>query len=596
MMNFFTSIKGKINTAFSILVAFSIIFIGIYLYIMFNNFYMENLEFQLKEKANIVSTAVIEDLGDNEKIQHRIDTLSEQTENFRFTIIRTDGKVLAESEKTPATLEDHSDRPEIKAALEGKTGINSRYSETLDQDLLYAAVPIVGPDQNEDVDIIAVSRVAVPLEQIQSARIQIGISIISAVLFALALTWIFGSFISHNITRPLANLTDWSKQISKGNFSKDFPIQSNDEIGQLAHHFHEMKINLSELMETLTREKNKLAVLLNNMPDGVIGVDNTKNITLINPAARSLLDIKGDLLYRPIISITRNYTLNKNLDKVLENNTQVTQTVNLDEKVLRVYITPIPEKTDTPSGAVIILQDITDLTKLEQIRKEFISNISHELKTPLTSVQGFIETLQEEIPDDNEQHQEFLEIIKDENLRSTRLIEDLTTLSKLETKPGFVSKAQDNLIPLLSRVISLAKQRWEDQGYYFQSNFSSDEIIVMMDKDKIQQALSNLIDNAVKHNPPGTNITIKTEITDDNKHVKVAVQDDGVGIQAEELPRIFERFYRVEKSRYKDDSGYGGTGLGLSITKHIIEAHDSHLEVKSEPNKGTEFYFYLKII
>ncbi|UMZ74251.1 HAMP domain-containing sensor histidine kinase [Natranaerofaba carboxydovora] len=597
-MKIFNSIKGKINTAFIFLLVLSLVFVAAYLFYYFNNFYMDNLEHQLTQKARMITVSIKDDLENKEGLQQYVLDLKDKTDDFRFTIIRNDGLVLAESETAPELTDNHIDRPEVKDVLDGKIGVNIRYSNTLNKDLLYVAHPVSSPDSDE---IDAISRVAIPLEQIQEARFNMALFITSSVLFTLFVAWIFGTLISRNITHPLDSLTKWSKQLAKGDFSHEFPVKSKDEVGQLAHHFHEMKVNLSELMDSLTEEKNKLAVLLNYMPDGVIGVDTDKNITLINPAAKNLFRIKGDLLNRPLISVTRNYTLYNNLQKVLTENIQVSQKIILDNKVLRVYITPFHPKSNTPGGAVIILQNITDLTKLEQVRKEFISNISHELKTPLTSVQGFIETLHEEFPEDNHQHKEFLDIIKEETRRMKRLIDDLTILSKLETKPGFVQPAKEELNSLIKRIISLAKERWTKHNYKIKSTLPSKEVTVLMDKDKIQQALTNLIDNAAKHNPSDTTVTLKTELNKNRTHVKISVEDDGMGIPEEELPRIFERFYRLEKSRYKDDlfgdieRSHSGTGLGLSIAKHIIEAHNSSLEVKSQIGKGTEFYFYLEI-
>ena len=596
-MKMLNSIKGKIGTAFIFLIALSVTFIAVYLFVYFNNFYMDNLEYQLKQKARMVAVSIEGNLNDRAGLQENIEHFKESTEDFRFTIIRKDGLVLAESETLPGNLDDHSNRPEVKEVLDGKTGINIRYSNTVEKELLYVAVPIIPAGQDE---LAAISRVSLPLEHIQKAQHNITLFIISAVLFAIFLAWGIGTIIARNISRPLDNLTKWSKQLARGNFTQEFPVRSNDEIGQLAHSFYEMKTNLSELMNSLTEEKNKLAVLLNNMPDGIIGVDNNKNITLINPAARDFLKIKGELLNKPLISVTRNYTLNNNLEKVLLEGTQIAQNIDIGNRALRVYITPIHGEDEQTIGAVVILQDVTDLTRLEQVRKEFISNISHELRTPLTSIQGFIETLQEEIPRENQHHQEFLEIIKGETQRFRRLIEDLTTLSRLETKPGAIQPVEGELITFLDRIISLAKERWQDKGYQIKAEFITPQVKVFMDKDKIQQALTNLIDNAAKHNPAGTSIILRAELTSERDFVKVSVVDNGIGIPEEELPRIFERFYRLEKSRYKEEmienreGSYGGTGLGLSITKHILEAHNTNLEVESRPGEGTLFYFYLQ--
>ncbi len=580
------TIKGKIVIAFSILMFVALFGVGIYLYYYFNSFYMDSLEEQLLDKARMLSQSAQDELRDGEgstsNLQDYVISMGDETD-YRFTIISSDGEVLAESERKPAELDNHLNRPEIQEALENGWGLNSRYSDTIGEEMLYAAVTIEIPD----IDQINYARVAFPLTEIQNVRINIGLIILSGTLLALMLTWMFGSLIAQSITYPVEALIKWTDHISKGNLQAKSPVKTDDEIGELAVRFENMQSNLAEIMNDLTEEKNKISILVNNMPDGVIAVDNNGVVNLVNPTAKSMLNIL-DISHKKdktLISITRNYDLHQAVQKVLFHNLQVSQEIHLDDSIIRVYATPLPDK----SGAVLILQDITDLTRLEQMRKEFISNISHELKTPLTSIQGFVETIKEEYDSENQVHKEFLEIISKETRRITRLIDDLTTLSKLETNRENVELEKIEVKELLHRVVSIAAERWKYHNYIIYSNVITDELLGVMDNDKIQQVLLNLIDNACRHNSEGTKIKIKAVPT--GEYIKFSITDNGEGIPEHELERIFERFYKIDKSRYSD---YSGTGLGLSIAKHVLKVHNSELKVRSKYGYGTSFYFYLK--
>ncbi len=590
------TIKRKINIAFSILMSLVLISTGIFLFFYFSNFFINNLEMELIEKARMVAQSINEeqvDQSSKDELQNYVEAMGEETD-YRFTIIRDDGFVLAESERSPSDMENHMNRPEIQTALREGKGLHTRFSDTLNKDLLYAAVPIYNQYNGEE-NLFAFARVAFPLNEIQQVRATLALIIGSISLFALGLTWVFGSYIARTITYPLEALTKWTKQVSKGNFHRELNISSEDEVGELAFQFYQMEHSLSDMMTQLKAEKNKLSVLLKNMPDGIIEIDGNRNVTLINPAAKKFMNLTATPsetfnIEKPLIALTRNYDLNQAVSQVLDFGQQIARETYIGDRNIRFYVTPIPSFQDNEKRkAVIILQDITDLTKLEKVRKEFIANISHELKTPLTSIQGFVETIKEELPQDNEEHQEFLDIIKQESKRVARLIEDLTVLSRLETNREAIQSKIIDVPSFLNKVISIASERWKQGDYFIYKNAIPSSTKAFLDPDKIQQVILNLIDNACSHNPPGTKIKIKAFSID--HYIRFSITDSGQGIPKSELERIFERFYKVDKSRYKD---YGGTGLGLSIAKHILKAHNSELYVRSKLGVGTTFYFYVR--
>lgn len=373
---------------------------------------------------------------------------------------------------------------------------------------------------------------------------------------------------------------------------KELPTSSNiSPIGIL-----ELDESIREINEYINKfkEENKLYTrLFQSIQEGVIVVNKDKEILRINPTGLKLLNIENekDLVGRPLIEVIWNYTLDDITGKSIDTKEALSKEITLDHlggRILDVLVSPMFNERGEIRGAIIVFTDITEKKKLEKVRQDFISNVSHELKTPLSSIKAMVEVLLEGGAEDSKLRKDFLESINQEIDRLSRLVNDLLLLSRLESDKDFLNPTPTDLVALITRAVSRFQPRAMKEGLTLTLDIDGDIPPIKVDVNYIDQVISNLIDNAIKYTPSGGKIEVKVENTD--KGIKVSVKDTGIGIAKEDLPRIFERFYRGDKSR---NLSLGGMGLGLSIVKHIVEAHGGKVGVESEIGKGSTFYFIL---
>lgn len=569
-----------------LLIAFlTVLFIGVSITGFFSmnlsrDFYVKSLEDRLTSNATLISKVFTESYEpDRKNYDSLVRDMAVKTKS-RITIVADDGVVLGESNKESSQMENHSEREEIKKAMSGQTGKSFRYSTTEKIDMMYIAVPADMPDGRK-----AVIRLAVPLTEIENIERYFLRYIIFAVTAGLLGSSIIAYIFTRRITRPIKEMTIISSEIAKGRYDKRITIQSRDEIALLAQTLNSMADRLQTTIIELSDKKNKLEAILKSMQSGVIAVDNIGRIILVNPAAVNIFGFSGNIVGRHILEAIRNVELEDIIYKHQETNREIS--LNYPEKrVLRVKAAPIKDVngSDRNLGVVVVMQDITELKRLEKVRSDFVANVSHELKTPLTSIKGFTETLKEGAAEDPAIRDKFLDIINIEADRLTRLINDILTISELENKRYnipfekiSVNKALEEIEDMMHGV---AKLKNISLGIDKGENLHP----VMGNLDKVKQLLINLIDNAIKYTHEGGSVKVRTYSRDSWVFIEVA--DTGIGISKEHLSRLFERFYRVDKGRSR---AMGGTGLGLAIVKHIIAAMNGDIEVKSEPGKGTVF-------
>jgi two-component system phosphate regulon sensor histidine kinase PhoR len=406
-----------------------------------------------------------------------------------------------------------------------------------------------------------------------------------AILMGLFCASILALLIVRNITKSLNEMTNLSSEIAGGRYDKRISINTNDEIGELARSFNNMAEKLEITISDLSDKNNKLEAILKSMTSGVIAVDNIGKIMLVNPVALEIFGFEGNIVGKHILEVIRNVELEDVINKHQDEEKEIS--LNYPEKrVLRVKATPIKGRNEKKKGfgVVAVLQDITELKRLEQIRSDFVANVSHELKTPLTSIKGFAETLKDGAINDDAARGKFLDIINIEADRLTRLINDLLTISELENTRQRKSLEKINMNDSINDIRDMMN------GIAWQKNiellFHEDEKLpyVYGSHDKVKQLLINLIDNGIKYTHDGGKVDIRTY--HDKGYVYIDVTDTGIGIPKEHLPRLFERFYRVDKGRSR---ALGGTGLGLAIVKHIVAAIDGDIKVRSEQGIGTTF-------
>ena len=505
----------------------------------------------------------------------------------RITIIDYDGNVLGESQTDYSSMENHLGRKEVQQAIQGKTGEDIRFSSTLKMDFLYIAVP---SSQTESI-----IRVSVPLDQLKKINAQIWLYCIIGIIAGLLLTTLLAFRFASTISNPVRELIFASKEIADGNYLKRVAVQSNDELGQLAATFNEMADKLDNTVVDLTDKNMKFDAILNSMTNCFVAVDSKMRIILINSIAIRFFCLGDEgILGKKLIEVIRNHQINEIIQQTIESNRPSVSEIPIsmpEDGTFRVYASPIKaaNSTDVNSGCIITIHDITTMKKLEQIRTEFVSNVTHELKTPLTSIRGFVETLRSGAVNDADVADKFLEIIDIEAERLTMLINDILQLSEIENNFSDTNISTHNLSDIITEVISILQGSADKKNVRLIIE-AAPRIIIQVNRDRIKQMLINLIGNAINYNIENGSVRIKAAKSDGRLVISVA--DTGIGIAEQHLPRIFERFYRVDKGRSRN---MGGTGLGLSIVKHIVNLYDGDIKVESEPGKGTEFIVQLPV-
>lgn len=411
-----------------------------------------------------------------------------------------------------------------------------------------------------------------------------------AVPFAVGLAWV----LYKRVISPLNEITKAAEDIARGNLERELKIDSHDEIGNLARSINHMAKRLKGTIAEISRERNRVRAILDSMADGVIAVDKTGRVLLVNPVVEEILQInKESIQGKGILEVIRNYDLVNVFTTALETRRPISKEVQLlypEARTLKVYATALEGAGREEDGAVAILRDITERKKLEQMRSDFVANVSHELRTPLTSIHGFLETLLDGAMEDKETTKYFLEIMSMETKRLTKLINDLMDLSKIEGQKGVHHWQKVSVPGVIERVITIFRNQAEEKNLVLFDDIVDDLPMIQGDADMLAQVLMNLVDNAIKFTPPGGRVTVRASSAGDK--VRIDVMDTGPGIPKESLGRIFERFYRVDKSRSRE---LGGMGLGLAIVKHLVKSLGGSIEVKSEVGKGSVFSLYFPI-
>lgn len=504
----------------------------------------------------------------------------------RVTFIDFSGKVIGESETDYTTMENHLGRKEIQEAIQGKTGEDIRFSKTIGMDYLYLAVPMKYKN--------TIARVSLPLVQLKKIDEILIYYTLIGMLAGLAFTILLALKFSASLIKPAQELISVSEEISRGNYSIRARINSRDEFGQLADTFNKMADALQRTVADLVEKNIRFDSVMNSMTNGLVAVDDKYRIILINEIACNFFSIedKDAQLGKNIIETIRNRQINSFIQDTVENGASEVNEItiiNVEDRIFRVYTSPIKSADPAKpySGGIVSIHDITSLKKLEQIRTEFVSNVTHELKTPLTSIRGFVETLRSGAIEDAAVADRFLEIIDIEAERLYTLINDILQLSEIESGRKDSNIGNYNLKSIVDEVVSILKGSAEKKSINIKTEVD-DNIELFANRNRIKQMLINLIDNAIKYNVENGEI----EVTGHKETGKIViiVRDTGIGIAPQHLDRIFERFYRVDKGRSRN---MGGTGLGLSIVKHIVSLYNGDIRVNSKPGRGTEFVIQL---
>lgn len=509
---------------------------------------------------------------------------------LRVTVIAADGTVLGDSQGNPVSMENHGNRPEVLQAYRSGVGLITRYSVSLGSGLRYCAVPVT----TSAGDVIGYVRVAASLAQVEQSSAAVRGFMLNAVGIAAIAGVALSLVLSKGISDPLKNMATAARAIARGDFSRKVRARSNDELGQLAEAFNHMARELEQSVGEISRQKNQMETILSAMADGVVAVDASQRILLVNQAACDMFGARADqALNRHILEIVRNRDLADSLAIASAGSDDIRETTAQSPRALslRIHAAPISGASGSgAAGAVAVLQDVTDLRRLELVRQDFVSNVSHELRTPVTSIKGFADTLLDGAMEDGETLRRFLELIDREADRLAHIISDLLDLSRLECTNASMPLSPVMISDAAQRALEAVQSKAEGKSIQVLLQIPAELPAVQGDEPLIVQVLVNLLENAVKYTPDGGSIVVSASCV--GATVRVDVSDTGVGIPVEHLPRIFERFYRVDRARSRQ---LGGTGLGLSIVKHIVERHGGEAWASSVPGRGSTFSFTVPV-
>jgi two-component system, OmpR family, phosphate regulon sensor histidine kinase PhoR len=576
------SIYWKITVPLIVLVLLGMGFLGAYLTGSARNTQINHLKSQLVNEAKLVANISASNFADP-ALQSNLNAMAQSIGaeiNTRITFIATDGTVLGDNDQSAANMENHATRPEVVTALAGGIGQDTRYSTTLHEYMMYAAAPVINQGQE-----VGVARVALPLTTVESSVNSEILTIVTAIIIAALLFILVAALIARMITRPVRQITKAAVGITAGNLGQQIEIRTNDEIGRLAHTFNEMSQNLKTTMAAIVDERSNLAIVLANLTDGVIMTDTEVKIMLTNPAAERLFNFKeGDVKGLTLIEAVHDYEIDEVVKRCEKTNQEQTAQLESNGRFIRVVAVPINRAASY--STLVLFQDLTELRNLQTMRRELIGNISHDLRTPIAGIKAMVETLQYSAIDDRKAALDFLTRINGEVDRLTQMVTELTELSHIETGKAELRRVPTNINNVIEEVTAQMKPLAESKQVNIKTNLDPRLPVINIDKDRIRQTLTNLVHNAIKFNHPAGKVLISTVVNKES--VVVSVSDTGIGISKEDLPHIFERFYKADKARSQS-----GSGLGLAIAKHTIQAHGGNISVTSEEGKGADFTFSL---
>ena len=541
-------------------------------------------EANLLIQAKLIAAKVAgEGIENNRLLKATVAESARETE-ARVTVIDRAGKVWGDSAEDPAGMENHRDRLEIREALSGETGTARRRSETLGRDLVYIAYPV-----KIDGQISGVVRLAKDQQELNQFLFRMRAIIILSVLMVALFALFFGKLIIRRFIEPIIELQRVALRFAQGDLGERVRYFGRDELADLGMAFNDMARRLAESFAMLGAEKRKLEVILETLSDGVLVVDREMKMMMVNGAAAAILGLGSrNVQGRPVMEVILNHHLLDLIQDVNQSNQALESELHLyypQNRQLHVSLAPLKDETGMVAGSVTALHDISQLRHLERVRQDFVGNVSHELRTPITSMKAMAETLLGGAKDDDAILVRYLAGINRECDRLSDLINDLLALVRLDAKPE-LNREQFDLAELLTEI---------REGFLLNSDFAPNLNLdlpaenlpkVLANRGQIKQVVINLLDNAFKYTP--VDGQVKLSMRREGDWVRVAVADTGIGIPQEELGRIFERFYRVDKARSR---AKGGTGLGLSIVKHIVEGHSGKVEVESRLNQGSVFSF-----
>ncbi|MDQ0897038.1 two-component system histidine kinase PnpS [Paenibacillus sp. V4I7] len=596
-----TKFRARLTFILILLIGCSMLIAGIFMAKVLENSHIKSFQDNMERELQVIM--VTGDWNRKGTDAELISYYSEQARNLkeatneRLTYVRADGKVLGDSDQRPEQMDNHLNRPEIASAAANGVGYVTRYSDTLKENMLYAAIPV----KNEAQEITGFLRISMSLEQVGKSIRSLWYFLISGLIILFLIAGIVSYRIAKGITHPIEKMTKVAQQITNMNYQSRVPAYSNDEVGQLGQAINRMSESLQQQMARIQENERRLQGVMENMMSGIMMIDREERIMLLNPSAEYILGFSSqELLGKKYNEAKQQYEFTKLIQECIETQDSIRDEMVFyypAERILDIHLSPIAHEDEEWSGVLIVIHDITAVRRLERMRSEFVANVSHELKTPIAAVKGFAETLLAGALNDKETAVSFLQIIFDESERLNRLIGDILELSKIESKRIPMNFSPIYLPEFLERSLSVLRKEAEKKHIEL-SMLVDDDIYIEADEDRLRQIIINLLSNGIAYTHDGGKVKVRVEPLDKNvdgdyERLRLIVSDTGMGIPKKDLPRIFERFYRVDKARSRSS---GGTGLGLSIVKHLVELHKGTIRVDSDVGVGTRFTIELPVI
>jgi two-component system phosphate regulon sensor histidine kinase PhoR len=567
------SLFYKIFFSYLVIISLSFLFLDLFL----REEVEKNLTSQIE--TEMMSYAKIIDLTPREKIVEQIGEMA-NISNCRVTLIDARGKVFADSEKDVTQMENHSNRPEVQEARLKGSGKSVRSSSSLNIDMLYVAVAIRNGEK-----INGYVRLARPLHDVQKVIQKMYESILGASAIAVIVSLLIALFISYRLAEPIRAMERFTEKLRQGEPVGAILLNTGDETKKLADNINFLVEELKDKIRIANEEKSKLMTALTSMTEGVLIINAQGLIEFVSPVLGDMLSVRyEDVFGKTLMEAFRSAELQKILTEFKRTGENITREITLDMAeavILNVSVSAVhgyPQEDKT----MIVFHDVTRLKKLEKVKEDFVANVTHEIRTPLTAIIGYLETIKNGAIGNIDETKKFVDIILNQAERLNRLVEDLLTLSHIELKELKFNFENVSINAAITNVISLVEAKAKEKKITIHNNVRENFPMIRADKDKLTQIFVNILDNAVKFTPESGRITIVAKEAD--ACTAVSISDTGIGVPRDEIQRLGERFYRVDRSRSRD---LGGTGLGLSIVKHLMIAHGGRMEIESELGRGT---------
>ncbi len=594
----FRSMRWKFITIYFLLVFMAMVIVGVFMLQQFEEYHLGAVSVNLERVARNTMLPSLNKVNGLDANQNEVQDMIKNWQialGDETSVVNTDFKIIASSNDS-LIGKSVVDIVDEHLLLDGRAGRMAEGKDFVTNQTTGEVTPvknIIFPIEDANGKVQGILYFRTDLKNIYDTLENSKNILIEATALALLITVVLGFFIARSVTEPITDVTVKAAKMAKGDFDQVVEVKSDDEIGQLASMFNYLTEKLKDTLSEISSEKSKMETILNYMADGLIAVNMQGQVVHANPSAMKMLNLsRHELVHDSYDDLMRDLNRSLTLEYLSENNPDWMGSgiIRINDSIYQANYAPFKDEKDEKAGIVMVLQDITERQRLDNMRKEFVANVSHELKTPLTSIKSYTETLLDGALENREITEQFLKVVDSEADRMTRLVRDLLQLSSLDYKQVKWNKKDHDLVTIVKNSVMKVEMTAKSKNQTLEYISQEESMWGCFDSDRVEQVILNVVSNAIKYTPEAGRIKVFLERENDRGIIKVI--DNGMGIPKEDIPRLFERFYRVDKARSRE---MGGTGLGLSIAKQIVEAHDGDIRIDSVYGDGTEVIIQLPL-